>query len=196
MGSLLASLREAGAHEQATTTLLARDPAAHVRLGDPRYVAYLLDRVREAGAHEQAATLTDRLPTAGMFGLFLEQKGLADQFWFGREADGTPAAPWGWEDLDLWLVPDRGDREATLPVGRPPTRRIRKVSLDSSLSGRPDLHCEAQFSAPAPRSLHPDRTAVQQNDQICAVAFAVSRMGVRRHRRLRARPTLNSSHAK
>jgi hypothetical protein len=43
-----------------------------------------------------------------MFGLFREQKGLADQFRFGREADGTPAAPWGWEELDLWLVPQYG----------------------------------------------------------------------------------------
>ena len=67
-------------------------------------MARLLDSLREAGAHEQAAALAGRLPAAGMFGLFLEQKGFADQFRFGREADGTPAAPWGWEDLDLWLV--------------------------------------------------------------------------------------------
>jgi len=44
-----------------------------------------------------------------MFGVFLEQTCPADQFRFGREADGTPAAPWGWEDLDLWLVPVCGD---------------------------------------------------------------------------------------
>ena len=68
-------------------------------------MAGLLDSLREAGAHEQAAALAARLPAAGMFGLFLEQQGPADQFRFGREADGTPAAPWGWEDLDLWLVP-------------------------------------------------------------------------------------------
>ena len=72
---------------------------------DPYGVASLLDRLREAGAHEQAAALTARLPATGMFELFLEQKGAADQLRFGREADGTPAAPWGWEDLDLWLVP-------------------------------------------------------------------------------------------
>ena len=82
-----------------------RDPAAHAALDNPGGVADLLDWLREAGAHQQAAALTDRLPTAGMFGLFLEQKGLADQSRFGQEADGTPAAPWGWEDLDLWLVP-------------------------------------------------------------------------------------------
>jgi hypothetical protein len=85
--------------------LLARDPAAHAALDNPGGVADLLDWLREAGAHQQAAALTDRLPTAGMFGLFPEQKGLADQSRFGQEADGTPAAPWGWEDLDLWLVP-------------------------------------------------------------------------------------------
>jgi hypothetical protein len=73
-------------------------------------VGRLLDRLWEVGAHQQAAMLVDRLPSVGMFGLFLRQKGPADQFRFrfGREADGTPAAPWGWEDLDLWLVLDTG----------------------------------------------------------------------------------------
>ncbi len=63
--------------------------------------AALLASLWEAGAHDQAAALTDRLPAAGMFGLFLEQQGHEDQFRFGRLADGRPAAPWGWEDLDL-----------------------------------------------------------------------------------------------
>ena len=100
---LLGSLREAGADEQAAA-LLARDPAARTAVDDPRGVAYLLESLEQAGADEQAATLTGRLPAVGMFWLFLkEQKGLADQFHFGREADGSPAAPWGWEDLDLWF---------------------------------------------------------------------------------------------
>ena len=96
---LLDALRQAGAHEQAAA-LLARDPAAHAALDNPDGVARLLDSLRQAGAHEQFTTLVSRLPSVGMFGLFLEQKGLADRFRFGREADGTPAAPWGWEDLD------------------------------------------------------------------------------------------------
>ena len=100
---LLGSLRAAGADEQAAA-LLARDPAAHAPLDDPVAVARLLDSLRAAGAHDQAAVLTGRLPAAGMFGLFLKQNGPADQFRFGREAGGTPAAPWGWEDLDLWLL--------------------------------------------------------------------------------------------
>ena len=103
VATLLHHLRWMGYHEQATT-LLDRDPAVHVSLDDLRGVSPLLDSLREADAHEQAATLTRRLPAAGMFELFLEQEGLADQFRFGREADGAPAVPWGWEDLDLWLV--------------------------------------------------------------------------------------------
>jgi hypothetical protein len=116
LADLLDSLQRAGHDAQATA--LAQCAAAHAPLDDPRRTADLVDRLRKAGAHEQAARLASRLPAAGMFGLFLEQQGPADQFRFGLEADGTPAPPWGWEDLDLWLVPDRGDREATLPVGR------------------------------------------------------------------------------
>jgi len=67
-------------------------------------VASLLDSLRRAGAHEQAAALVNRLPAAGMFELFLKHEGSADQFQFGRESDGNPAAPWGWEDLDLWFI--------------------------------------------------------------------------------------------
>ena len=96
---LLDSLREAGADEQAAV-LLARDPAAHVAFDDPGAVALLLRSLRAAGADEQAAALTARLPAAGMFGLFLKQQSRADQFRFGRQADGNPAAPWDWEDLD------------------------------------------------------------------------------------------------
>ena len=129
MASLLDSLRQAGAHEQAAA--LPARAAAHAPLDDPDGVASLLDSLREAGAHDQAAALTDRLSAAGMFELFLEQNGPADQFRFGREADGTPAAPWGWEDLDLWLVPVRGDMlhrrsaERDAHVGRHAARQPR-----------------------------------------------------------------------
>jgi hypothetical protein len=93
VASLLDSLQQAGAHEQAAA--LADRAAAHAPLDHLDRVIFLLDSLRQAGAHEQAATLAGRLPAAGMFGLFLEQKGLADQFRFGWEADGTPAAPLG-----------------------------------------------------------------------------------------------------
>lgn len=92
---LLGSLREAGAEQQATV-LLRRDPAAHVS----RAVAALLASLREASADEQAIALAGRLPGAGMFELFREQQDRQDRFRFGRDADGSPAQPWSWEDLD------------------------------------------------------------------------------------------------
>jgi hypothetical protein len=109
VASLLRSLRETGAREQ-VAALLARDPAAHAVLGHWSDTTDLLDSLRQAGAHDQAAALTRRLPAAGMFWHFLRQNNPADQFRFGRQADGTPAAPWGWEDLDLWLVLVREDK--------------------------------------------------------------------------------------
>ena len=96
---LLDSLREASAQEQ-VSALLRRDPAAHVSLGDPRAVARLLDSLREAGAQEQVSALASRLPGAGMFSLFLKEQDGQDRFQFGQEADGSPAGPWGWDDLD------------------------------------------------------------------------------------------------
>jgi hypothetical protein len=55
--------------------------------------------------------LADWLPGAGLFRSFLEQEtGLFRSFFeqenrqgrfrFDREADGRPAGPWGWEDLN------------------------------------------------------------------------------------------------
>jgi hypothetical protein len=72
-----------------------------VPLDSPGGVAALLGGLRAADAGEQAAAPAARRPAAGGFGLLLEQEGRADQFRFGREPDGTPAAPWDWDDLDL-----------------------------------------------------------------------------------------------
>ncbi len=105
VAALLKILLKAGAHDQ-ITTLLRRDPAARVSLDDPSPPVWppplksLLESLQEAGAREQATSLADRLPGAGMFYLFLQQQGRQDRFRFGREAaDGSPAEPWGWEDL-------------------------------------------------------------------------------------------------
>jgi len=85
VATLLDSLLEADAHEQATA-LLARNPAAHTLIDDPYGVADLLDSLRQAGAHQQTAALVGRLPTVGMFGLFLKEQGPVDQFRFLGEA--------------------------------------------------------------------------------------------------------------
>jgi len=63
-------------------------------------LAALLHRLREAGAQEQVSALASRLPGAGMFSLFLKEQDGQDRFQFGQEADGSPAGPWGWDDLD------------------------------------------------------------------------------------------------
>jgi uncharacterized protein YidB (DUF937 family) len=104
---LLDSLRKAGAHEQ-VTTLLRRDPAAQGLLDNPFSVGDLLDSLRRAGAQEQVTKLTDRLPGEGLFEVFLKQQIRRDQFRFGRETDGSPAAPWSWDDLDLRPCPSWG----------------------------------------------------------------------------------------
>ncbi len=106
---LLGALWTAGAKDQ-VTTLLRRDPAARVSLEDPRPSVWppppksLLESLQEAGAREQATALADRLPGAGKFYLFRLQEDHRSRFRFGREADGRPAEPWDWDDLDLWLV--------------------------------------------------------------------------------------------
>ena len=96
---LLDQLLAHGAPEQ-VAVLLRRDPAAHASLAYSDDVASLLDKLREAGADEQVTGLTGRLPGAGMFELFRRQRDPQDQFRFGREADGSPAKPWDWGDLD------------------------------------------------------------------------------------------------
>ena len=94
---LLKTLQEAGTEDQATA--LASRAAAHAVLEDPG-VSLLLGTLRETGAQDQAALLVSRLPEAGMFQLIREEEGHHKRFRFGREADGSPAEPWGWENLD------------------------------------------------------------------------------------------------
>ena len=197
---LLDYLREAGAQDQVAA--LARDLAPRVSLDHSPGVGILLASLQEAGAQDQVTALVGRLPAAGMFELFRQQQDHQDRFRFGRETDGRPAEQWDWDDLDLWLVPDRGDREATLPVSPPPTRRIRKVSLDSSLPGRPELHCKAQLSALAPRSLQSDRTTAicrcckmhQHRQRYASLNIAGYKLHQAAHAKMR-RPPLRSATA-
>jgi hypothetical protein len=99
VAGLLKALWAAGATAQATK-LLDRDPAAHASLDAVSLVAELLAVLREAGTRAHVATLIERLPGAGMFQLFCEQANHGELSPFGREADGRPAEPWGWQDLD------------------------------------------------------------------------------------------------
>jgi hypothetical protein len=99
VNNLLRELREAGATAQ-VAALLDRVHAAHVSIDDRYGVAELVRALRRAGASAQAEELIERLPAAGLFQLFCEQEeGRAEQFRFGREADGRPAGRWAWTDL-------------------------------------------------------------------------------------------------
>ncbi|GBQ03905.1 hypothetical protein SSP531S_53840 [Streptomyces spongiicola] len=95
---LLEGLREAGAQEQVTT--LAERAAAHASLDNPSAVARLLEGLQLAGAHEQFTALAERLPAAGCFDQFIGIGDHRERFRFGREPDGSVAAPWAWGDLE------------------------------------------------------------------------------------------------
>jgi hypothetical protein len=174
---LLDRLREAGADDQAAA--LASRAAAHAALDHPGAVARLLRSLREAGAREQAATLAGRLPAVGLFRLFLERNGLADQFRFGRETDGTPAAPWGWEDLDLWLVlGPRGTvrRLARLPTADPPNSQGKSGQFPVRTSGAA-LRSPAQRSGSSQSSRGQDSRALSCAREVEAFADAPEAFG-------------------
>ena len=99
MALVLKMLAEDGAVGE-IAELLARRPAVHADLGDPQAAAGLLAVLRALGEHEQVQTLVDRLPAEGHCALFLDQGDNRTRYRFGRDPDGSPAAPWTWEDLD------------------------------------------------------------------------------------------------
>lgn len=99
VAELLDTIRAEGASGQ-VAALLHRDPATHVRADSLYAMNHLAAESRPAGAHEQAAVLVGRLPGTGMFEPFRAQRDREDLFRFGREADGSPARPWSWDDLN------------------------------------------------------------------------------------------------
>jgi ABC-2 type transport system ATP-binding protein len=65
---------------------------------DPEGVQWVRQLVRDLAAEGRTVFLSSHLMS--------EMSQTADQLLvIGRDADGTPAAPWGWEDLDLRLIP-------------------------------------------------------------------------------------------
>jgi hypothetical protein len=83
----------------------------------------------------------------------------------GQASSSTTAADLPPSSIATGFTSAAASPEMRLPasVDRVSHRRpaeFARVSLDSFLSGRQGLHCEAQLSAPAPRGLHPDRTVL------------------------------------
>ncbi|TKK91428.1 hypothetical protein FDA94_01165 [Herbidospora galbida] len=88
------------AAEDRLVVLLAREPAAHFAAKQGDAVTWLMKALQEAGAHDQLTKLVARLPAAGRFAAFLDIDDHRERFTFGREPDGSAAAPWSWEDLE------------------------------------------------------------------------------------------------
>ena len=95
---LLYALRKADANAQVKT--LAARATARAEFNDAGSVDALMNALRNVGAEEQASELLDELPAEGRFDLFCTCANHQVLFRFGREADGSPAPTWGWEDLD------------------------------------------------------------------------------------------------
>jgi hypothetical protein len=64
-----------------------------------RLLAGRATALREARADDQAARPGEHLPAQGAFYAFMKIGDHQTRFRFGREPDGTPATPWGWDDL-------------------------------------------------------------------------------------------------
>ncbi|QOV36877.1 hypothetical protein IM697_44250 [Streptomyces ferrugineus] len=96
---LLNSLWRVGAGQQ-VAVLLARDPATNIAIGRDNIMGFVLNTLRKVGARDQIARLAERLPAAGQFTHFIGISDHQERFRFGREADGGPAAPWSWDDLE------------------------------------------------------------------------------------------------
>jgi hypothetical protein len=97
VAGLLDALREAGADQQ--VAVLADYAAASMPLDSLDGTGTLVRALREARAEHQAKVLSRRLVAIGGFHIFLEESDHKALFRFGRQPDGTPAAPWTWHDL-------------------------------------------------------------------------------------------------
>jgi hypothetical protein len=98
VAELLRALADAGAAGQQAA--MADRVIAESALGSAPLAVLVLIALKDISADGLAADLVDRLPAGGQFRTFLEQDDNAMRYRFGREPDGTPTAPWGWEDLD------------------------------------------------------------------------------------------------
>ena len=161
VGALLISLREAGAQDQ-ITTLLRQDPAAHAALHHADDVIMLMNSLREAGAEDLVTVLIDRLPGAGMFELFRQQDGRQDRFRFGREADGSPASPWGWK---IWKTETVELKDDECPGNAGMSTDVVGYSLHHDMRPR-------RFLPSAQAGAHPEPARVPQHHRPAAAPCA------------------------
>ena len=85
-------------HLPEVTRDVARRAAQQAVLDNTYDVARLLDAVNGSGASQALPALANRAANTGYYAP-LVKRGLADDFAFGREPDGTASRPWTWHDL-------------------------------------------------------------------------------------------------
>ncbi|WP_157119626.1 hypothetical protein [Nocardia xishanensis] len=100
VNALVMLLRDMGAAQDAAN--LAHRAAPEVQIGTGRgmiSMSILPSAPGEIGTGDELTDLVQLMPAARMFERFLEAGDHRERFQFGREPDGSPAAPWSWNDL-------------------------------------------------------------------------------------------------
>jgi hypothetical protein len=143
LAELLRELQAAGANDQVTA--LADRATAQTIFTIPSEPQTLLEALRSVGAIRQARLLTDRLPAEGHFATFLQQDNHPERFRFGREPDGCPAAPWGWDDV----VGTPRSATGSSAIRKPPVAHTTtaKTTVAQATSGYPRVHSPLHSAA-------------------------------------------------
>jgi hypothetical protein len=98
LAELLKELHTVGADNQVAA--LANRAVTETAFTNPREAETLLQALRSVDARPQAGLYAERLPAQGHFAIFLQHDHHPEKrLRFGREPDGRPAPPWGWDDI-------------------------------------------------------------------------------------------------
>ncbi|MEV6641104.1 hypothetical protein [Amycolatopsis sp. NPDC051371] len=95
--SLVYELNDIGAADLVRKVVARVDRLPLGKLG--RYSPSLVRALETVEAVEERAALMNLFPAVGAFSWFKQWDDHADRFRFGREPDGRPTSPWGWDDL-------------------------------------------------------------------------------------------------
>jgi hypothetical protein len=111
VSELIKEMHECGATRRHLVTLADRI-AAHADVSGFHGAGTLPGELKRDGFCSQADELISRLPAAGHFHSFIRWSPVRERFCFGRETDGSPAAPWRWNDVE----PDGDSTESGNPA--------------------------------------------------------------------------------
>lgn len=136
-GQVIALAERAAAHafaEEQVTALLARDPAAHIALGNPYAVGALLGRLQEIGAEEQVTALVERAADHVAVDDPSAVAWLLDWLWAVAGEEHGSGARWTTPPRRRSTAPSRSSSPtgSTSPPGPRPASRSRRGSRTST----------------------------------------------------------------